>query len=296
MSRMHVFVTRPERQESLRLPDGRSFAWSEWGPEDGLPVLFCTGAAMSGWLGFGAGDLPDLGMRLLAIDRPGLGRSDPDPAKTLVSWADDVRALIRARELGAPVVVGFSQGAPFALALAARRLVHAVAIVSGQDQLAHPRVKPLLHPEVAAMLAAVEEDAAGFERHFSQMATAEGMWQLILGMSGEQDRRLYQDEAFGREFGRALQEGFAQGAGGYARDLAVALGAWPFEPEGIDVPVDLWYGGRDTSPVHSPDFGATLASRLRHASHTLDPDQGGSILWTRARDILATLKAHAGGG
>lgn len=294
MSRMHVPVTPPERQDTVRLPDGRALAWSEWGPEGGLPVLFCTGAAMSGWLGFGAGDLADLGMKLLAIDRPGLGRSDPHPAKTLASWTDDVRELVRARDLGAPVTVGFSQGAPFSLALAAQRLVHAVALVSGQDQLAHPRVRPLLHPEVAGMLAAVEADAAGFERHFSRMATAEGMWQLILGMSAEHDRRLYQDEAFGRAFERALREGFAQGAGGYARDLVVALGAWPFEPEEISVPVDLWYGGRDTSPVHSPDFGATLASRLRHASHTLDPEEGGSILWTRARDILAALKAHVG--
>ncbi|WP_258001365.1 hypothetical protein [Fischerella thermalis] len=62
--------------------------------------------------------------------------------------------------------------------------------------------------------------------------------------------------------------------------------------EDITIPVDLWYGALDTSTVHSPDFGKTLALRLAIASHTVDPEQGGSILWTRSWDILAKLKSH----
>jgi 8-oxo-dGTP diphosphatase len=70
------------------------------------------------------------------------------------------------------------------------------------------------------------------------------------------------------------------------------MSVWSFALEDITIPVDLWYGGLDTSPVHSPDFGATLASRLPQASHLLDPDEGGSILWTRSQDILSTLNSH----
>ncbi|HEX8539949.1 MAG TPA: alpha/beta hydrolase, partial [Cystobacter sp.] len=55
------------------------------------------------------------------------------------------------------------------------------------------------------------------------------------------------------------------------------------------------YGGLDTSTVHSPDFGATLAARLPSATLTVDPHEGGSILWTRARDILVRLKSHVVG-
>lgn len=69
---MKPFVTPPERQDQLRLPDGRALAWSEWGPRDGLPVVFCPGAATSGSLGFGAAVLAGLKIRLMAIDRPGL--------------------------------------------------------------------------------------------------------------------------------------------------------------------------------------------------------------------------------
>lgn len=70
---MKELVIPPERQATMQLHDGRRLAWSEWGPVDGIPVLFCTGAGMSGWLGLGASDLPNLGLKLIAIDRPGLG-------------------------------------------------------------------------------------------------------------------------------------------------------------------------------------------------------------------------------
>lgn len=289
---MNNLVTPPERQATMQLQDGRVLAWSEWGDVDGLPVLFCTGAGMSRWLGFGAKDLPDLGLKLIAIDRPGLGLSDAHANKTLSSWVDDTREFIQSQNLQNVLAVGFSQGAPFALALAGCNLVKAIAIVSGQDELTHPRLKPLLHPDVAGMIAAVQQDAVGFEQHFSQMATWEGLWQLIIGMSAECDRTLYKSDTFGKAYQRALQEGFSQGAQGYARDLVNALSSWPFELENITVPVDLWYGGADTSTVHSPDFGITLASRLPNASHIIDPQAGGSILWTRSRDILAKLKSH----
>jgi pimeloyl-ACP methyl ester carboxylesterase len=275
---LNQLVQPPERQTAIQLQDDRKLAWSEWGPEDGIPVLFCTGAGMSSSLGLGATHLPALGLKLLAIDRPGLGLSDPHPNKTLSSWVDDVRELIHIRNLHPVLAVGFSQGAPFAFALAEAGLVEAIAIVSGQDELSHPSIKPLLHADVAQMIAAVEQDAAAFEQRFSQIATWDGFWQLIINMSAERDRTLYLSDSFTQAYQRCLQEGFSQGAGGYARDLVNAMSAWSFSLENIRVPVDLWYGGLDTSPVHSPDFGVTLAARLPQATHILDPNEGGSIL------------------
>ena len=60
------------------------------------------------------------------------------------------------------------------------------------------------------------------------------------------------------------------------------------------MPVSLWYGAHDTSPVHSPDLGATLAKRFPRATHHLLADEGGSLLWTRGRDVLAELLAFGG--
>ncbi len=289
---MNYLVIPPERQRTLLLQDGRRLAWSEWGPVDGLPVLFCPGAGMSSLLGFGAQDLPNLGLKLIAVDRPGLGLSDPHPNKTLSSWVDDIRELIETCDLKNVLAVGFSQGSVFTFAIAQQNLVKAIAIVSGQDELTHPRIKPLLHPDVAAMIDAVQQDPTGFEQHFLQIATAEGLWQLIVSMSGDRDRRFYESDTFSPIFQKALQEGFSQGAQGYVRDLINTYRPWSFNIEAITIPVDLWYGSLDTSLVHSPDFGTTLASRLQKAFHIIDPDAGGSILWTRSAEILAHLKSH----
>ena len=67
------------------------------------------------------------------------------------------------------------------------------------------------------------------------------------------------------------------------------MSPWPLDPADIEVPVDLWYGTRDASPVHSPDFGETLARRITGARRHLLPDEGSAILWTRAGDIVEAL-------
>lgn len=66
---------------------------------------------MSGSLAFAENDLHDLGVRLLAIDRPGPGRSSPHPDATRETWAADLSVLIERLELRNPLTVGFSQGA-----------------------------------------------------------------------------------------------------------------------------------------------------------------------------------------
>ena len=272
---------------SVRLPDGRDLAWTEWGRPDGRPVLLNPGAGMSGVLGFGTDVLDDLGLRLLALDRPGLGRSSPDPAKSYASWTADVRALVGSLGLRDVLGVGFSQGAPFAAALAGAGLLDAVALVAGQDDLRAQR--HLLVPEVAGMLDAVDADPAGFEREIARVADAGWLWGVILTTPAPVDRAAYEGTGLGGAVRAALDDGFAQGAAGYARDLVLALGPWPVPPEEITVPVHLWYGAHDTSTVHSPDLGSALAARIPHARRTVLDDEGGALLWTRARDVLTAL-------
>ncbi len=122
------------------------------------------------------------------------------------------------------------------------------------------------------------------------------LWRLVTETSSEVDLAVYRDEAFAEHFRRALDEGFRQGAAAYARDLALAFAPWPFEVESITVPVDLWYGGHDVSPVHSPDLGDLLARRIPGARRHLRPDAGGSLLWTVTDEILETLLNRLRGG
>jgi len=287
---MAIDLDAPARRGVTHVTSDRRVAWSEWGPPHGTPVLFSPGAATASSLGFATGALDRLGVRLIALDRPGLGRSDPDPGRSLLAFADDVRALAAARALGVPAIVGFSQGAPFALACAAAGAVSAVAVVAGTDELAAPALRGALPPELGRLVDQAERDPASAEAFFRGMTPA-FLREMILGSSHEVDLAVYRDPGFAAAFGAALDGGFAQGPDGYARDTLLTMRRWPFDASAIRVPVHLWYGRHDTSPVHSPDLGESLARRIPGATRTIIEDAGGALPWTHGAAILEALIA-----
>lgn len=272
-------VESPARLGQSTLPDGRRLGWAEWGPRDGRPVLFCPGAGTSRSLGFGAGVVDRLGVRLISLDRPGLGASAPRPGRTLDDWPEDVRAF----GLDGIPVVGFSQGAPFALACAAAGVASRVAIVSGADEVAAPEFRDGLPSELRGLIDSVAHDPAAAEAFFARF-TPDALWDMIVPGSPAEDRAVYEDPAFERAYRKAMAEAFQQGPAGYARDTVLAMGRWPFDLGRVTVPVDLWYGELDHG--HSPDQGATLAKRIPGARRHLVPGVGGALLWTHAEMIL----------
>ncbi|MFF4078584.1 alpha/beta fold hydrolase [Streptomyces sp. NPDC001777] len=286
---MSSYVSDPVRVGTEQLPGGRLLGWAEWGPGDGVPVLLSPGAATSRHLGFGADAVAGLGVRLISVDRPGLGASTPLPGRTFDDFAEDIRAFAALRGLERPLMVGNSQGAPFALACAAAGAVGALAVVSGADEVAEPRFADALPEDLRRLVGLAVSDPAAAEQVFAGF-TAQGMWDMVMAHSPERDLAVYRQPAFAAAYRRALDEAFAQGAAGYARDTALAMGRWGIGLSDIAVPVDLWYGQEDTG--HSPDHGAGLASRIPGAVRHLVPEAGGSVLWTHAEQVLRTLLAH----
>ena len=71
----------------MRLADGRTLGYDEFGDPAGTPVIFLHG--------FGSSRVvrhPDdaiaaqLGIRMLAVDRPGIGLSTGRPGRRLLDW------------------------------------------------------------------------------------------------------------------------------------------------------------------------------------------------------------------
>jgi pimeloyl-ACP methyl ester carboxylesterase len=286
-----MYVRAPDRIGETRLSDGRLLGWAEWGPPEGTPVLFCPGAATSRWLGFGAEVVDRLGVRLVSVDRPGLGVSTPLPGRTFADFVADIRQFTAVRGLGRPAMAGNSQGAPFALACAEGGVAAALAIVSGADEVAAPEFASALPDELRRLVDWAVRDPAGAENFFAGFS-ADSMHDLVMGSSPECDLAVYREPGFADAYRRALNEGFVQGAAGYARDTVLAMRPWSIDLKKISVPVDLWYGELDQS--HSPDNGALLASRIPGAQRHLVPAIGGAVLWTHAELILSTLLARLG--
>ncbi|KAF1052984.1 MAG: hypothetical protein GAK43_01647 [Stenotrophomonas maltophilia] len=247
---------------------------------------------MSGTLGFGEQWLGALNLRLIAPDRPGLGSSTAQPGKTLGTWANDIGALLHARQSHSFSVIGFSQGSAFALALGQCNGLKSLTLVAAQDQLSHPPTYQQLSPDIQQLVRQRQEDPAGFEQWLTEHASAQWLLEFVLSNSGPYDLQVYRDPAFLAAYRRCLDNGFSQGPAGYARDLSLALGPWPVQPEAIQCPVHLWYGLRDSSSVHSPDAGALLAQRFARTQLTQFPEEGGALLWTRSQMILQAIASH----
>ena len=285
---MPFFLPDADRTGVARLADGRHVAWSEWGAESGRPVLMQPAGGMSGALGLDAGAVRHLGVRLMAFDRPGTGRSDPHEEGTLKSWADDVRQVVHARQLQRPLALGVSLGAPFALAAAAAGVVEAASWVSGADDLAQARFAPVLTPEVAADVQEARERPAALRGRLSRTEPDE-VAERWLRQGSDRDRTVLEEEGLAERLRPCLRDGFRQGAGAYARDVTLALGPWAFAPEEVDVPVDVWYGAEDAYAMHSPDRGWQLATRLPRGRRLVVPGEGGTLAWTRGREVLRLL-------
>ncbi|MFC4947242.1 alpha/beta fold hydrolase [Pseudonocardia sp. GCM10023141] len=271
------------------LPDGRRLGWAEWGPPDGIPVVLIPGAATSRLLGFGPAAVDALGVRLVSVDRPGLGVSTPAPAPSFAGFAADMQAFVQLHGLGRPAMVGNSQGAPFALACAIAGCCSVLALVSAADEVASSGFAHVLPPPLRGLVDGVVADPAGAERYFAGFSP-DAVWSMVGAASPPSDLAVYTATAFHAAYLRALADGFRQGPDGYARDTVLAMSPWPLALESITVPVDVWYGAEDTS--HSPDRGETLAARIPDARRHVVPGIGGAVLWTNAEMILRHLLVH----
>jgi len=283
--------TAPAATGSLPLPDGRTLAYAEYGDPDGAPVLFVPGAASGRRMSFG-GPLPHRRrIRLISIDRPGLGASTPDPEKTLRSVGADLTRLAHALTGGPAPTVANSQGAPFALAAALHGAATRLVLASPADEAAHPPLRPLLPAHFQNLLDTVATDPEQAARTFAEY-TADGLFDMVLGSHPPCDAPVYTDPGFRRMFRAALEEGIAGGPPGYPADTVLAMSPWNLDLDRIAVPVSIHYGAHDRA--HSPDHCRTLASRIPAARLHTDPHAGGSLLWARPGRILDDA-LHPGG-
>jgi pimeloyl-ACP methyl ester carboxylesterase len=163
-------VEKPRTEGRFNLPDGRRLGYAEFGDPSGAVVLWCHGTpgARRQFPLLGRRAAEKLGLRVVVVERPGSGLSDPHAHAAVAEWASDlahVADALGAERLG---VVGLSGGGPYALACGAVRplaaRVAAVAVLGG--------VAPSVGPEAAT---GVIDDLARFSNQCCRSCA--GHWQ-----------------------------------------------------------------------------------------------------------------------
>jgi pimeloyl-ACP methyl ester carboxylesterase len=126
--------------------DGSVIAYEVVGEPGAAPVLFCHGLADSRLSArLFTKVARELGLRVVAPDRPGTGRTDPRRLRRLADWAEDAVLVLDAVRADCAAVLGVSGGGPFAASCAAGMpgRVRSLTLVS---PLGLPGAQLRLHP------------------------------------------------------------------------------------------------------------------------------------------------------
>jgi pimeloyl-ACP methyl ester carboxylesterase len=290
--------------ETFTLPDGRIVGFDDVGDPAGIPVLYVHGTPDSRRARHPDDDVAaGLGVRLVAVDRPGFGLSTPDRTGTVGSFADDAVAL--ADHLGVATWRPFawSGGATYALALGARHpgRVARTAVAAGLVPFEAYATEGILDDADGGRYLVAELGAELGPAGLAEMAAPMLVpypcdLPLALEHVSEQltpDRRAALADIPGAiaALAAGVADAVAQGMDGVIRDLELQVEAPDVDWSAAPGPVDLWYGSRDaTAP---PAFGEWWAEALPDATLHVFPGDGHLIALTRWADILTALTADA---
>ena len=95
----------------IRLPDGRTLGYAEYGSPSGNPIFYFTGGNSSRFEGeWFENAATDKDVRLIVPDRPGFGLSTFQPDRQLLDWPKDVIELADALSIDTFSIFGLSGG------------------------------------------------------------------------------------------------------------------------------------------------------------------------------------------
>jgi pimeloyl-ACP methyl ester carboxylesterase len=257
--------------------DDRQVAYETAGDPTGRPVLFCHGTPGSRLLGrLLAAPAAERGVRLVAPDRPGIGASDSGDGG-IEAWTDGVAALFSQLGVESAGVLGFSGGAPYALACHRLSAVDRVTLAGG---VGPPGVGDVGRTQrVLGQLAGTVPWVLGPLLRLQRLVLARRDPATALDVVAERapDHPTLTDADVARLVKADLLAATAQGPATLVESLATLGRPWPFDLGDVDVPVTVVQGQRDGNVP--PETGPALVEHLPDATHRpVDTDHLGSLL------------------
>lgn len=285
---------------TLRLRDGRALGYLEVGKQDGPPVIHCHGDPSSRLeVLLLAEEAASLGIRLIGLDRPGIGQSDPKAGFGMLDWPDDVAEVADQLGIERFAVTGLSGGGAFALACAykipqrlmACGLISSIVPVtfitragSRGMRAAYWTLERLPGGLFRALLRRTMRKGAT-----SNEADTEKTLQRNGARLGAGDLDVLSNPRVRRIYAQTAVESYRQGMDANIEEALMLAKRWDFRVEDITFErLFLWHGEQDRIMPAGP--ARLLAQVLPHCTATYYRDTGHlSTVVNHAHDILSTL-------
>jgi pimeloyl-ACP methyl ester carboxylesterase len=293
---------KPRAEGRFHLPHGRGLGYAEFGDPSGDVVLWLHGTP-GGRRQFpllGRRAAEKLGLRVVTVERPGSGLSDPHRYDAVADWATDAAHVADALGAERLAVVGLSGGGPYALACGAAAplagRVAAVGVLGG--------VVPSVGPDAAAT------GAIELARRFAPLLSAlrrplaAGVTGLLLpvvpfghftcrayaSITPEGDQRVLHDPEMEGMFVDDLIVSMRGRLQAVVDDARLFGRDWGFRLSDVDVPVRWWHGDADPI-VHLEGANATI-ERLPNAELILRPEESHLGGFATADEVLEFVRSH----
>lgn len=281
--------------ETIRLRDGRTLGFAQFGDPTGNAIFFFHGGGDSRLQRHADDSVAEsLGIRLITTDRPGVGLSTYQRRRRLADWPSDIGQLADALSIPRFAVLGYSMGGPHALACAwglPERVIVA-GVVSGIAPFDRPGGMADMSPFVTRMFT--------YARRSPQFVRPSI---FLMARRVRRDPQAFIDELFARatpydrdvgsrperraNHAQTLIEAARQGSRGLSWELSMMARPWGIPLADITVPVHLWYGADDTvTPLQMARY---LVAAIPTAELELWPDAAHQAIFVYWREILAAL-------
>lgn len=295
-------IEQPRTEGRIRLTGKRRLGYAEYGDPSGPVVLWFHGTP-GGRRQFpvlGRRTAEHMGLRVVVVERPGSGLSDPHAYDSVADWAADIAEVadvLGAERLG---VIGLSGGGPYALACAATpalaQRVRAVAVLGGVT----PSVGPDATATGAIELARRTAPLLSRLRRPLSMVVAAGVMPIVplghyayrafSGLMPEADRLVFADEEIQAMFIDDLV-GTSRGRFQAIIDDARLFGRdWGFRLADVKAPV-LWLHG-DADSIVSLQAAKGAVERLPDVRLVLRPGESHLGGFAAVEEILGFIRPY----
>ena len=287
----------------VKLRDGRTLAFAEYGSASGKPIIYCHGAPSSrveGDLIVNDAVASALGLRVIVPDRPGMGHSDVQPGRRIVDWPSDVVDLVAALDVETFAVLGSSGGAPYAAACGALipSRVCVVGVLGGVAPLDAPGFLNSMSGPLRMMFRLGRSAPAVLRALFrlNLRAVRRGgakAGERMAAWAPEPDRILLRRAEVSGGFMACFEEACRQGPAGPADDIGLIARPWGFDLAAVKVPVLLWHGELDRNvPVTGGRYLASAFPNCRATFYAEDAHL--SVPLNHQKDISGALAVACG--
>jgi pimeloyl-ACP methyl ester carboxylesterase len=294
---MAVAIARPKLEGNIAVGDDRQIGFAEFGDPQGRAVF---------WLHGTPGARRQIPMearvyaeqrqiRLIGVDRPGIGSSTPYQYDTVFAFAQDLRTIADTLGIDKFEVIGLSGGGPYTLACAAAMpdRVIAAGVLGG---VAPVRGVDAIGGGISTLISAaapVVQIAGGPLRLAASTLirlirpVAEPALYAYAAISPVADRQLLVRPEFKAMFLDDLLNGSRKQLAAPFADVVVFARDWGFRLDEVKVPVRWWHG--DADHIVPFEHGQHVVSRLPDVQLTHLPGESHLAGLGRAEEILDTM-------